>query len=223
MVAGTVGVCLLLPPPFSFRVDSAADVGRVLIFVVTAAVICAITFGLHRRSQQLQAAARSQQHSQQWLAAAQQLVRFWTWEINPETERIKWANPYNELESRESAPLDIGLSTLSARDRARFRDALARAAATGELSIEFESVSGREPRRLLAKGRVVPDVVTGAPRLLGVTIELPPSVPNVDPSTFHGLDDLLSRLESSASLDHNARLNIALARQALNRIVAHTG
>src|SRR5581483_6300032 len=222
MAAGTAAVLLLLPPPFSLQVDSPSDVARVATFFLTSALICSITFALSQRSAQLEIAARNCQYSECWLQTAQQLTRFWTWEIDPETQRMKWVNPYNELTSRVSAPLDLGLAEVPSEDRRRFSEAICKAVRTGKLEVEFRSVTAGVEQRLLAKGTLVTDVVTRAPRLIVITMELPtePRDRSINERTLQHLEDLLHELERSPSLDTTTKLNISLARSVLARVAA---
>ena len=218
---GVPAVTLLVPPLFSFRVDSTADLVNIVIFAVTGVLVCASAFALDRRSRQLRVAERRRCDSEGWLQNAQRVTRFWNWEIGPDTGLMMWANPYGELPSLECAPLEQVVAQIHPADRERFRAAVEAANRTGELCLEFRVMDHEEERRLFAKGSMHLDPDTGIRRLIGVTVEADRlSGREAGEPALEVVDDLLEELEHTAKLDRKGKLTVALARNVIGRLVA---
>lgn len=218
--SGLFAVALLLPPVFSLTIDSAGDVLRLGIFALTAGLVCGLAAIGERTSRRLRIAERNWRDSERWLATAQQLARFWTWELDPERRLVRWANPYGELKSQEYAPLESCLLRVHPEDRARWRSAIAEAATTDVLDLDFR-VSGPEgEHHLVARGVVAPDGASGR-RFVGISAEV--RTDGETETALRGLEDLLVSLQDNSSLDRRARLNLGLAREVVRNVLAAGG
>jgi hypothetical protein len=214
---GLLGVAALLPPAFSFTVDDAHDIARMITFTVLAALVCTFSVALERRSGQLHLAQRRQRLSEQWLDKAQETARFWTWELDADRRFMKWVNPYGTLASREYAPVEMVIQRLHPDDRIPFIRAVEAARSSGEFALEFRVLEDQRVRWIMARGSL--DKEHGGARLLGISMDMGKhGFESESSATLAGLEDLLHTIESSRRLDPDVRMSVALARDILLRL-----
>lgn len=216
-ITGLAAVLFLLPPVFSMRIDSASDAITVSAFAVMSAVICVLAHGSDRSTRRLNVVETKWRDSEQWLQAAQQFTRFWTWELDRDRKLLKWANPYGELKSQEYAPLDSCLAHIHPQDRERCRAAFTKAAEGDSLALDFRMNGPSGERHLIARG--MHSHGSHERRLIGVSVELDDRGGQETELALHGIDDLLGVLQENPTLDRNARLNVLLAHNVIARLL----
>ncbi len=219
-----MGVALLIPPMFQLQIDTPQEFLSLIAFTFTCSIICALTFASDRRHQELRIAESKWRHSEQWLKAAQQFTRFWTWEIDPERKLVKWVNPYGELRSQVYEPLDNWLMRIDGADRLRWMSALEATRFSNTFELQFRSPGPNGDRYFIAKGLMTDDPATEERRLVGVSVEMTERRTRASESddahfALYGVEDLLSNLAGNPSLDRKARRNVDMARDVVRRLL----
>jgi PAS domain-containing protein len=209
-LTGVIGLCMFAPRLHSLHAQPTTGAVRLVVFCLTATLICAIAWANERNSTRLSLIETKFHEAEQWMDAAQQSTRFWTWEIDPDRRLIQWNDPYGELRTRVYEPVDSWLLTIHPDDRARCEAALDEATSGNRLALEFRMNGPEGERSLVAKGALVTNSATSARRLIGVIVERSANDSALLDSYFalFGVTEVLATLADSPDLDRRARRNV---------------
>jgi hypothetical protein len=206
------------------EIDTPGEVLTLVVFALSAGVICLIAFANDRGRRELRIAESQRRNNEQWLQAAQQFTRFWTWEMDLDRKLVKWVNPYGELKTQVYEPLDGWMTRIHADDRANWVAELENARYSGSFELQFRVLGPLHDRFYIAKGMMTDDPISLERRLVGISVQVrsPRSpVPLQDESQFalYGIQDLIENLGENPSLDRRAQRNVEMAREILGRLL----
>ena len=221
---GVIGVALLMPPSFQLQIDTPAKFLTLLMFALSAGVICLIAFANDRGRRELRIAEGQRRNNEQWLQTAQHFTRFWTWEIDLDRKLVKWLNPYGVLRTQVYEPLDSWMLRIHPDDRAEWLVALEEARFSNSVELHFRTNGPGKDRFYTAKGMMTDDPLTNERRLVGISVQVQSprtEIPVQDESQFalFGVQDLLDNLAQNRSLDHRAQRNVQMAREIVRRLL----
>jgi K+-sensing histidine kinase KdpD len=221
---GLLGVALLMPPTFRMEIETPGEVLTLLVFALSAGVICLIAFANDRGRRELRIAESQRRNTEKWLQAAQQFTRFWTWEIDLDRKLVKWVNPYGELKTQVYEPLESWMTRIHPEDRISWMVELDKARCSSSIELQFRVAAPVRDLFYIAKGIMIEDPVYGEQRLVGISVQVRSpraAVPLQDESQFalYGVQDLLENLGENPSLDSRARRNLDMARQIVARLL----
>jgi K+-sensing histidine kinase KdpD len=221
---GIVGVALLMPPTFRMKIDTPGQFLTLIVFALSAGVICLIAFANDRGRRELRIAESERQSAQKWLESAQHFTRFWTWEIDLDRKLVKWVNPYGELKTQVYEPLDSWMVRMHPDDRADWLVALEEARFSNSFELQFRTSGPGKDRFFTAKGMMTDDPVTNERHLVGISVQVqspctPIATKDEPQFALFGIQDLLDTLAENRSLDRQAQRNVEMARQIIRRLL----
>lgn len=168
---GLAAIAFLSPRLFALPVGSIGYVIVLSAFALVAGTVCLLAVARDRASRRLRLVERRGQELEHYLSTAQQFKRFWTWELDFRLKLWRWTDPYGILKSRKYEHIESWLLHVHPADRERCRTALAQAAESGELAMEFRVDTSSGQLRILANGFAPQEREQGR-RLIGVSVAL---------------------------------------------------